>query len=203
MADYDELTFLVRLGDVDAAAVLTFAVKENSASSTSSPTPTAVTLASATASGAVTPVLRRVDRRGRLDHGRRGGAAGRRGQRLPDDRGRRHQGRHRPQRRQGDGPDAVHRQRRQQQDPEGVPAVGRHHQRRRGRRGVQQRQRQGRDPRLPAPRQATHSTAGAAALYAAAGTAVNDKIALANDRIKIVIASGGNTKTGVFHFVIE
>jgi hypothetical protein len=57
MADYDELTFLVRLGDVDAAAVLTFAVKENSASSTSSPTPTAVTLASATASGAVTPVL--------------------------------------------------------------------------------------------------------------------------------------------------
>jgi hypothetical protein len=54
-----------------------------------------------------------------------------------------------------------------------------------------------------APRQATHSTAGAAALYAAAGTAVNDKIALANDRIKIVIASGGNTKTGVFHFVIE
>lgn len=54
-----------------------------------------------------------------------------------------------------------------------------------------------------APRQATHSTAGAAALYAAGGAAVNDKIALANDRIKIVIANGGDTKTGTFHFVLE
>lgn len=54
-----------------------------------------------------------------------------------------------------------------------------------------------------APRQATHSTAGAAALYAAGGAAVNDKIALANDRVKIVIASGGATKTGVFHIVME
>lgn len=54
-----------------------------------------------------------------------------------------------------------------------------------------------------APRQATHSTAGAAALYAAGGTAVNDKIALASDRIKIVIASGGATKTGTFHIVME
>lgn len=54
-----------------------------------------------------------------------------------------------------------------------------------------------------APRQATHSTAGAAALYAGGGAAVLDKIALANDRIKIVIASGGNVKTGTFHFVIE
>lgn len=42
MSGFDEITFLVKLGDVDAAAVLTFAVKENSASSTSSPTPTAV-----------------------------------------------------------------------------------------------------------------------------------------------------------------
>lgn len=54
-----------------------------------------------------------------------------------------------------------------------------------------------------APRQATHSTAGAASLYAAGGTAVNDKIALANDRIKVVIANGGDTKTGTFHFVLE
>ena len=54
-----------------------------------------------------------------------------------------------------------------------------------------------------APRQATHSTAGAAALYAGGGAAVNDKIALANDRIKIVIAAGGNVKSGVFHFVLE
>lgn len=44
MAGFDEVTFLVKLGDVDAAAVLTFAVKENTASSTSSPTPTAVAL---------------------------------------------------------------------------------------------------------------------------------------------------------------
>lgn len=54
-----------------------------------------------------------------------------------------------------------------------------------------------------APRQATHSTAGAASLYAAGGAAVNDKIALAQDRIKIVIAAGGNVKTGTFHFVLE
>ena len=54
-----------------------------------------------------------------------------------------------------------------------------------------------------APRQATHSTAGAAALYAAGGTAVNDKIALANDRVKIVIAAGGNAKTGTFHLIME
>lgn len=54
-----------------------------------------------------------------------------------------------------------------------------------------------------APRQATHSTAGAAALYAGGGSAVNDKIALANDRIKIVVAAGGNAKTGTFHFVLE
>lgn len=54
-----------------------------------------------------------------------------------------------------------------------------------------------------APRQATHGTDGAAALYAAAGAAVNDKIALANDRVKIVIAQGGNAKTGTFHLVME
>ena len=54
-----------------------------------------------------------------------------------------------------------------------------------------------------APRQATHSTAGAAALYAGGDAAVNDKIALANDRIKIVIASGGNVKSGTFHIVLE
>lgn len=53
-----------------------------------------------------------------------------------------------------------------------------------------------------APRQATHTTAGAASLYAAGGTAVNDMIALANDRVKIVIASGGSVKTGTFHIVV-
>lgn len=44
MAGFDEVTFLCKFGDVDAAAVVTFTVKENTASSTSSPTPTAVTL---------------------------------------------------------------------------------------------------------------------------------------------------------------
>jgi hypothetical protein len=53
-----------------------------------------------------------------------------------------------------------------------------------------------------APRQATHSTAGAAALYAAGGTAVNDHLVLANDRIKVVVAQGGNVKTGALHVVI-
>lgn len=53
-----------------------------------------------------------------------------------------------------------------------------------------------------APRQATHSTAGAASLFAAGGTAVTDHIAVANDRIKIVVSAGGNTKTGVFHLTI-
>ena len=54
-----------------------------------------------------------------------------------------------------------------------------------------------------APRQATHSTAGVAALYAAGGSAVLGKIALAKDRVKIVIANGGASKTGVFHIIIE
>ncbi len=53
-----------------------------------------------------------------------------------------------------------------------------------------------------APRQASHSTAGAAALYAGGGSAVLVPIYVANDRVKIVIASGGDTKTGAFHVVI-
>lgn len=48
------------------------------------------------------------------------------------------------------------------------------------------------------PRAATHSTAGVAALYAGSGTAVNDRIALSRDRVKIVIAQAGATKTGAF-----
>ncbi len=50
---------------------------------------------------------------------------------------------------------------------------------------------------IVAPRQPTHSTAGVAALYAAGGVAVNDMIAVSG-RIKIVIASGGDTKAGQF-----
>jgi len=53
------------------------------------------------------------------------------------------------------------------------------------------------------PRTATHSTAGAAALYAAAGEAVLGKIALASDRLKIVVAQGGVSTTGTFHITID
>ena len=53
------------------------------------------------------------------------------------------------------------------------------------------------------PREAIHSTAGVAALYAAGGTSVNDRIALSRDRVKIVIAQGGNTKTGQFQIVVK
>lgn len=53
------------------------------------------------------------------------------------------------------------------------------------------------------PRAATHSTAGAAALYASGGTAVNDKISLGDDRVKIVVADGGNATSGTFHILID
>ena len=53
-----------------------------------------------------------------------------------------------------------------------------------------------------APRQPTHSQAGAAALYAAGGTAVQDAVAIANDRVKIAIAQGGNAKVGAFHVLV-
>jgi hypothetical protein len=53
------------------------------------------------------------------------------------------------------------------------------------------------------PRAATHSTAGVASVYASGGTAVNDRIALGRDRVKIVIASGGDTKTGSFVVTVD
>jgi hypothetical protein len=53
------------------------------------------------------------------------------------------------------------------------------------------------------PRVATSAPDGTASLYAAAGTAVQDKPALGNDRIKIVLAQGGNAKVGAFHFVVD
>lgn len=56
---------------------------------------------------------------------------------------------------------------------------------------------------IRAPRQATHSTAGVASLYAAGGTAVQDKIALGRDRVKIVLAQGGNAKTGAFVITVD
>lgn len=55
---------------------------------------------------------------------------------------------------------------------------------------------------VKAPRQATHSNVGVAALYASGGTAVNDRIALGRDRVKIAIAQGGATKTGQFMILV-
>jgi len=53
------------------------------------------------------------------------------------------------------------------------------------------------------PRAATHNTSGVASLYASAGEAVNDLIRLGRDRVKFVIAAGGNAKSGSFQIVIE
>lgn len=53
-----------------------------------------------------------------------------------------------------------------------------------------------------APRQATHDETGAASLYAAAGEPVEDYIAVHGERLKLVIASGGNVKSGTFHIWI-
>ncbi len=52
------------------------------------------------------------------------------------------------------------------------------------------------------PRAETHSTTGAAALYAEGGTAVQDKFALADDRLKIAISNAGVSKTGSFVITI-
>ncbi len=53
------------------------------------------------------------------------------------------------------------------------------------------------------PRAATHSTAGVASVYASGGTAVNGKLSLSRDRVKIVVASGGVSKTGTFHITVS
>lgn len=50
-----------------------------------------------------------------------------------------------------------------------------------------------------APRQATHSTAGVAAVYAAGGSPVLDYVAIANERVKIYVTAGGATKTGTYY----
>lgn len=47
-------------------------------------------------------------------------------------------------------------------------------------------------PRAPTIAQ----TGGAALLYAAGGTPQSDKIAIAGDRVKLVVAQGGNAKIG-------
>lgn len=52
-----------------------------------------------------------------------------------------------------------------------------------------------------APRQPTHGIDGVASVYASTD-AVRDKIAVVNDRIKIVVAQGGAAKTGTFHIIL-
>jgi hypothetical protein len=53
-----------------------------------------------------------------------------------------------------------------------------------------------------APRQPTHDSAGAASLYAAGGEPVEDHYYIAGERIKIVIAAGGDAKTGTFYITV-
>jgi hypothetical protein len=53
------------------------------------------------------------------------------------------------------------------------------------------------------PRAPTHSTAGVAALYAGDGEPVLAPIALAGERIKIVVAEGGDETSGIFHFTVD
>lgn len=56
---------------------------------------------------------------------------------------------------------------------------------------------------VKAVRQPTYTTAGVASLYAAGGVAVNDRVALSRDRVKVVIAQGGNAKIGSFTILID
>lgn len=53
------------------------------------------------------------------------------------------------------------------------------------------------------PRADRHTALGAAALYAAAGTAVGERIAVGGDRVKIVLAQGGASKVGSFNIVVS
>ena len=53
------------------------------------------------------------------------------------------------------------------------------------------------------PRKDTAAADGTASLYAGSGTAVQDRAAIANDRIKLVLAQGGDTKIGTFHFLVD
>lgn len=53
------------------------------------------------------------------------------------------------------------------------------------------------------PRAATHSTAGVASVYAGSGEAVNTRIALGADRVKVVIAQGGATKSGTVVVTVD
>jgi hypothetical protein len=53
-----------------------------------------------------------------------------------------------------------------------------------------------------APRQATHDTAGVAALYESTTNEPALDYIIVAGRIKIVVGSGGNTKTGAFEVIV-
>lgn len=53
-----------------------------------------------------------------------------------------------------------------------------------------------------APRQPTHDVAGVASLFAGAGEPVEDRFAVADERLKLVVAQGGAAKSGTFHIWI-
>jgi hypothetical protein len=53
------------------------------------------------------------------------------------------------------------------------------------------------------PRQATNTTAGVAIIHYSAGNSVSDKIAVGRERIKIVVAQGGVSKTGTFQITVS
>jgi len=54
-----------------------------------------------------------------------------------------------------------------------------------------------------APRQPTHDEAGAASLYAATGEGVETPIAVAGERLKVVITQGGNALSGTLYIWLE
>lgn len=53
------------------------------------------------------------------------------------------------------------------------------------------------------PRAATQTVTGAASLYASGGAAVNDRIALGDDRLKIAVTAGGNGKAVTVIALVE
>jgi hypothetical protein len=52
------------------------------------------------------------------------------------------------------------------------------------------------------PRQATHGVDGSASLYAAAGEPVEEPVYLAGERVKVIVAQGGNAKTGTLFVTV-
>jgi len=53
-----------------------------------------------------------------------------------------------------------------------------------------------------APRQPTHDNAGAASLYASSGEPVEDYYVACHERMKFVISSGGDEKSGKFYIKV-